>query len=379
MGTEPHGPPGTVADGRYELDQLVGVGGMGEVWSARDGRLDRRVVVKLLKQQLSGDPSVRRRFETEARAAARLGHPNVVAVFDTGDHHGRPYIVMERLPGPTLAEELRGGPLPVDAALAVAGDVLAGLAAAHAAGVVHRDVKPANVIRSDRATWKVADFGIAKAAGADQTAPGVLYGTPTYLAPEVLAGGASSPASDIYSVGVLLHEALTGQAPPPPGDPGDRPLAATRPDVPPAVAAAVDRARSADPSARFAGAGEMGAALGVSATQAAAVPADPAPTALLAAAPAVAPAGSRRRRSANAVLAVAVALFVALVVAGAVIGAGGEDAPPAPPETVADTAPPPPPAAGEDVEEDEGGGGGDDDDDDDDDERGGGRGKKGRG
>ena len=377
MGTESDGQAVTIADGRYELESLVGVGGMGEVWSARDGRLARPVVVKLLREQLAGDRAVRRRFETEARAAARLGHPNVVAVFDTGEHEGRPYIVMERLAGPTLAEELRAGPMPVRAAMDMAADVLAGLSAAHAAGIVHRDVKPANVIRCERGTWKVVDFGIAKAAGVDQTGPGAVYGTPSYLAPEILAGGVSTSASDVYSVGVLLYEALTGAPAPPPGAARGPSLASARPEVPTAVVAAVDRARSPDPAARFVDAAAMSAALGVSATGAvAAVEAPPvaASTQVLPVAPA-APAGARRLRPGNALLAVAVALFVALIVTAALIGPGGSEDAPTPPVTVADTATVPPPPPDEDGEKDDEK---DEDGEKDDDENGKDRGKRGR-
>jgi serine/threonine protein kinase len=180
----------------------------------------------------------------------------------------------------------------------------------------------------------------------------VVYGTPTYLAPEVLAGGASSPASDLYAVGVLLYEALTGAAPVAPAAPGRGgapaalPLAQARPDVPSPVAAAVDRARSAEPSDRFADAGAMSVALGVSATRAVpavgAVPTTVAsPTERLDLPPVPVVPRRRRGRPANAVLAVAIALFGALVIAGAVIGGGGGDAPSPPPETIADTVPPP--------------------------------------
>src|SRR5687768_17145785 len=150
---------------RYELRGLLGRGGMGEVYDGWDLRLDRPVAVKLLNSQLASQPEIRTRFESEARAAARLTNPKVVRIFDTGEHEGTPFIVMERLPGRTLADEMAGGPLPQARVRAVLLDMLEALAFAHRKGVLHRDVKPSNVLITEEGTAKIADFGIAKIAG----------------------------------------------------------------------------------------------------------------------------------------------------------------------------------------------------------------------
>jgi serine/threonine protein kinase len=206
------GPPAWIAD-RYQLGDVVGRGGMGEVRAATDVRLEREVAVKLLRADFAEIDDVRRRFEGEARAAAALVHPNVVAVFDAGEEDGAPYIVMERLPGRTLADEIAAGPLSTFEVRDVAVAVLSALEAAHSAGIVHRDVKPGNVLRAADGSWKVADFGIAKIAEAagDLTLTGTMVGTPAYVAPERLAGEPATPASDLYSTGVVLYEALTGR------------------------------------------------------------------------------------------------------------------------------------------------------------------------
>src|SRR5205085_5453763 len=180
--------PTTLAD-RYQLRGLIGRGGMGEVWAARDLRLERDVAVKRLSPHLASEPGVRERFEAEARAAAGLNHPNVVAVFDSGEHDGVPFLVMELLPGRTLADELADGPLAPERARRIGAEVAAALAASHAAGVLHRDVKPGNVLLAADGTAKVGDFGIAKSTeGLDLTTTGTIVGTAAYLAPERLAG-----------------------------------------------------------------------------------------------------------------------------------------------------------------------------------------------
>jgi serine/threonine-protein kinase len=205
---------GSALDGRYELTALIARGGMGEVWAATDHRLGREVAVKLLRTDLAVDRRARQRFQEEARAAALVTHPNIVAVYDTGEHEGTPYIVMERLSGRTLADDIATGPLHESRARLVTEQVLNALAAAHAAGVVHRDVKPSNILVTDDGTAKVADFGIAKAAeSSDLTTTGLVVGTRAYVAPERLHGGPATPATDLYSVGVMWHEMLTGQKP----------------------------------------------------------------------------------------------------------------------------------------------------------------------
>jgi len=204
--------------GRYELEQRVGVGGMSEVWRAHDLVLDRTVAVKLISPGLDGEVASVERIRAEARSAARLVHPNVASVHDFGTATGpdgdeRPYIVMELAEGDTLAAHLRGGPLDWRIAVRVCAEVSAALAAAHAQGIVHRDVKPANVILTP-AGVKVLDFGIATPAGTpDHTPDGIVLGTPAYLAPEQLDRMPATPAADMYALGVLLFYCLTGRLP----------------------------------------------------------------------------------------------------------------------------------------------------------------------
>ena len=149
--------------GRYELVEVVGRGGMGEVWAARDLRLGRSVAVKLLNPTMASDGGVRERFETEARSAARLSHPSVVQVFDSGEHDGVPFLVMELLPGRTLADEVATGPLDPEPVRRIGIEVLGALEASHRAGVLHRDIKPSNVLLTADGRAKVGDFGIARA------------------------------------------------------------------------------------------------------------------------------------------------------------------------------------------------------------------------
>ncbi|MGW5672338.1 serine/threonine-protein kinase [Micromonospora sp. NPDC003776] len=204
--------------GRYELEQRVGIGGMSEVWRAHDLVLDRTVAVKLISPGQDGEDTSVERIRDEARSAARLVHPNVASVHDFGtsaaaDGREVPYIVMELAEGETLAAHLRGGPLDWRIAVRVCAEVSAALAAAHAHGIVHRDVKPANVILTP-AGVKVLDFGIATPAGApDRTPDGMVVGTPAYLAPEQLDRQPATPAADMYALGVLLYYCLTGRLP----------------------------------------------------------------------------------------------------------------------------------------------------------------------
>jgi eukaryotic-like serine/threonine-protein kinase len=197
-----------IAGGRYRLERPLGHGGMASVFLARDTELDRAVALKLLAENLGGDENVRRRFVREARLAARLSHPNVVSVFDAGEDDGRPYIVMEYVDGENLTELLarRGRVLALQAAQ--------GLAHAHAAGLVHRDVKPQNLILGGDGTLKIADFGIARAAETTAlTQAGTVLGTAAYLSPEQALGEEVTPATDVYSLGVVLYELLTGRPP----------------------------------------------------------------------------------------------------------------------------------------------------------------------
>jgi serine/threonine-protein kinase len=251
-----------VIDGRYEVGEVLGRGGMGEVRRARDLRLDRDVAIKFLRPDLAAQPDARDRFEDEARNAARLTHPNVVLVLDSGEHDGTPYLVMECLPGRTLKDELQdGGPLAPARATWITRDVLAGLAAAHDIGIVHRDVSPRNILLTDTGRAKLADFGIAKAAEAPSvTVVGQVLGTPAYVAPERLRGEPATTASDVYGIGATLYEALSG-APPFRGDSAiaiahqavtTRPerLEHLRPDAPLDLVAAIDHAMDPDPARR---------------------------------------------------------------------------------------------------------------------------------
>lgn len=202
-----------VSEDRYSLAGIIGRGGMGEVYEAHDRMLDRSVAVKVLRAGLVRDEAARRRFRAEARAATRLIHPNVVTVYDVDEYAGSPCIVMERLPGRTLADLIRDASLAADTVRQIAVDLVTALAAAHRAGIVHRDVKPGNVLQAADGSWKVADFGIAKLAGDDVTVTAEILGTPAYLAPERVGGAPATPASDVYSAGVVLYEAAAGARP----------------------------------------------------------------------------------------------------------------------------------------------------------------------
>jgi eukaryotic-like serine/threonine-protein kinase len=208
-----------VLAGRYRLVKPLGRGGSSEVWQGEDSVLGRAVAVKVFTAP-AGQPDLVARFHREARTVAGLRHPNVVIVFDAGIDQDVPYAVMELLAGPSLEQLLaRRGPLPVELALGYAEQAAAGLAAAHAAGVVHRDIKPGNLVLDGDGTLKVVDFGIASLAhaSASLTAPGVTLGTPAYLSPEQAAGRPAEPRSDLYALGCVLYALLTG-APPFTGD-----------------------------------------------------------------------------------------------------------------------------------------------------------------
>ncbi|MEH1126506.1 serine/threonine-protein kinase [Micromonospora sp. CPCC 206061] len=204
----------TLLGGRYRLVEQLGVGGMSVVWRGFDEVLGRQVAVKVLDGKLASDPAFRRRIRIEARAAARLCHPHITNVYDYGQSDDTPYVVMELVDGEPLADVLaRDGVLPWQTAVTVCGEVASALAAAHQRGIVHRDVKPANVMLTE-AGAKVVDFGLSALIGESDVGPdGNLLGTPAYLAPERLDGGAVSPAADVYGLGLLLYRALTGQRP----------------------------------------------------------------------------------------------------------------------------------------------------------------------
>jgi eukaryotic-like serine/threonine-protein kinase len=223
MDTTLSAPIGQLLDGRYLVESQLARGGMATVYLGRDVRLDRAVALKIAHPELASDPEFSGRFIGEARAVARLSSPNVVAVFDQGSTGDINYIAMEYVPGPTLRELLNArGRLSPREALDIVEGVLAGVAAAHSAGIIHRDVKPENVLLGSGSQVKVADFGLARAAaGIRHTKTGLLIGTAAYLAPEQVSSSTSDERTDVYAVGVMLFEMLTGSQP----HTGDTPLA----------------------------------------------------------------------------------------------------------------------------------------------------------
>ncbi|MEK6648225.1 MAG: protein kinase [Actinomycetota bacterium] len=206
----------TLLGGRYKLGEMIGTGGMADVYVAKDERLSRKVAIKVLRSDLARDPSFVARFRKEALAAAGLNHPGIVAVYDSGEKPA-PYIVMELVSGHTLRELIhRGDHLPLDRALEIGEGILAALEYSHERGIVHRDIKPSNVMITDQGVVKVMDFGIARAlddVGATLTSTWNIVGTAQYLSPEQAMGESADYRSDIYSVGCLLYEVLTGRPP----------------------------------------------------------------------------------------------------------------------------------------------------------------------
>jgi serine/threonine-protein kinase len=204
---------GTVIDGRYRVSRVLGVGGMSTVYQAHDERLDRPVAVKVISRSLGADESFIRRFSTEARASARLAHPNVVHVLDRSDEQSLPYIVFEYVPGRTLRQLIRDeAPLPNREALRLWRQLIEALSHAHEAGIIHRDVKPDNVLVTDRGHAKLTDFGLARAVAEARTTATIM-GTARYVAAEVISDNTSDARSDLYSAGILLFELLTGAPP----------------------------------------------------------------------------------------------------------------------------------------------------------------------
>lgn len=201
----------TLAEGRYRVEQTLGHGGMAVVYLAHDEELGRPVAVKVLAEYLAGDESLRARFLREARLAAGLSHPNIVRIYDAGETEGALFIVMEYVRGRTLAQV---GKLAADEAVPLVLQACAGLQHAHGAGLIHRDVKPANLLLREDGVLKIADFGIARATEATRlTQVGTVLGTAAYLSPEQAAGEDVTPASDVYSLGAVVYELLTGRPP----------------------------------------------------------------------------------------------------------------------------------------------------------------------
>jgi len=365
---------GEVIAGRYELLESVGAGGMSDVYKARDRILERSVALKVLRSRFGDVPELVERFHREARAVARLSHPNIVAVIDRGVADGYEFIAFEFVEGENLKTTIdRGGPLPLRRAIEVALAVAAGLAFAHEQGFVHRDVKPQNILVTRRGEVKVTDFGIARALASEDgmTQTGTVLGTSAYLAPEQASGRRVTPAADVYSLAVVLYELLTGEVPfagdnfvsiamkhlnePPPS------LLERRRDTPRRLAAAVEHALAKDAADRFdsmAGfAAELQACLDALAEP------DGEPTLITTIPLAVEASSARRRRirSRGPLLAGLLALLAAAAVVGVLESGGsrrgvpggggagtatavslrgiGDYDPSGPPDTHADTAP----------------------------------------
>jgi serine/threonine-protein kinase len=301
---------------------------MASVWIADDPVLSRRVAVKILRDDLAADEATRARFRNEAIAAARLNHPNIVATYDTGDDHGTAYIVMELVDGPTVRALLREhGTLPVREVIRIGIQVAEALEAAHRAGLVHRDVKPPNVLVPAAGPVKVTDFGIAKATGVDDlTRTGTVMGTARYLAPEQVNGRPADARTDVYALGLLLYEMLCGRIP----FGGETDVATAmsrlttsapsiqtqRPDVPAALDDVVHRCLARDPERRFASAADVRAALAAIRSDAPAARRAPSP----APRPLPRPAKARptRRRNSAATWVWVVIVFVLAIVAAVV-------------------------------------------------------------
>jgi tRNA A-37 threonylcarbamoyl transferase component Bud32 len=315
----------SILPGRYGAPRLVGRGGMGEIYVARDHVLGRTVAVKLLLERFAEEPELRERFRREALTAARLsGEPHVVTIFDVGEHDGRPFTVMEYLPGGTLAERARNRPVPPEQAVAWLAEAAVALDAAHAHGVVHRDVKPANMLFDSSDRLQVVDFGIARLVDETRgmTLTGTILGTAGYLAPEQARGEEATAASDRYALGVVAYELMTGGRPFQRSSETAEAIAHINEPVPPASERAVGlpaqvdavfaRALAKSPVHRFPTATAFVEAL----------------RAALAGTPPPAPARRRRRSLAPLALAGAV-LLAAGGITAAIVAAGADDGSPA--------------------------------------------------
>ena len=266
----------TVLNDRYRLVELIGAGGMATVYRGEDLMLERQVAVKFLREPYASDPEARERFLLEGRAAAKLDHPNIVRIYDVGQDAGNhPYLVMELVPGEDLKTMIRrSAPLSVPRALTVAREICSGVGQAHRAGIVHCDLKPQNILVTESGHVKVTDFGIARALQQDETDDGpveVVWGSPHYLSPEQAMGRVPTPAADVYSIGVMLYEMLTGVPPFHDPDPAvlamkhcreePPPLTALNPKIPTGLDWLVRKILAKEPTRRYRDADQLGAAL----------------------------------------------------------------------------------------------------------------------
>ena len=277
-----------ILNDRYQLEERLGSGGMAVVYRARDLMLERNVAIKVLRENFSDDPDFQERFRQEAKAAANLSHPNIVTVHDFGFDRGRLFIVMEHVPGTHLKDILqRRGRLPVDEAIGLMVQACAGVGYAHRAGLVHCDIKPHNFLITPDKRLKVTDFGIARALASIQPEEqaDIVWGSPQYFSPEQAAGGPPSPASDVYSLGVILFEMLTGQLPfsaesatelarlhrtaPPPSP------HLLNAEIPPALEQIILKVLSKEPAARYRTADQLGRVLLTYSGQPASIAASP--------------------------------------------------------------------------------------------------------
>jgi serine/threonine protein kinase/tetratricopeptide (TPR) repeat protein len=254
--------------GRYEIISAIGTGGMGEVYLARDSKLDREVALKFLSSFLCRDEECRVRFKREAQAAARLNHPNIVTIFDVGEHNGRPLFSMEYVEGYSLRQLIKQGDAPLKEVIQIAVQVCRGLHAAHTRGIIHRDIKPANILIDADNRARIVDFGLASVSDAAQlTKPGSLAGTTSYISPEQVSGKKADHRSDLFSFGVVLYQMITSHSPFKKESTAatfnsilndtPEPLARYRGDVPEKLQQAVQKLLSKDPTLRYQSAAEL--------------------------------------------------------------------------------------------------------------------------